>query len=93
MHFFYVLYSLKDHKLYKGYSSDIGKRFIKHINGGTPSTKHRRPLILIYVEAFYNKADALARERWAKSPSGGPELIRLLHAKQLLCSDNNILCN
>ena len=35
MHYFYVLYSLKDEKLYKGYSADLGQRFLKHHMGGT----------------------------------------------------------
>lgn len=35
MYYFYVLYSLKDGKLYKGVSSDVGNRFLKHSMGGT----------------------------------------------------------
>ena len=82
--YFYVLYSLKDDKLYKGYSADIGKRLIKHNAGGTASTKHRRPLILIYTEIFNSKTDAIKRENWAKSKEGGPEIVKLLIGKNIL---------
>jgi len=50
MYYFYVLYSLKDQKLYKGFSTDVYKRLARHNNGATKSTKHRRPFVLIYFE-------------------------------------------
>jgi putative endonuclease len=84
MYYFYVLYSLKDHKLYKGYSANLPKRFLKHTNGGVSSTKHRRPLILIHLEIFDSKTEAMARERWAKSPQGGPALKSILIEKGIL---------
>jgi hypothetical protein len=49
MYYFYVLYSLKDGRLYKGSSGNIGQRFERHAAGGTASTKHHRPLVLIYL--------------------------------------------
>ncbi|MCD4774360.1 MAG: GIY-YIG nuclease family protein [Bacteroidales bacterium] len=38
MHFVYVLYSLKDYRLYKGSTSNIQKRLIRHNSGGSTST-------------------------------------------------------
>ena len=93
MYYFYVLYSLKDGKLYKGYSSNIGDRFIKHQGGGTSSTKNRRPLIMIYAESFSNKSEALARERWAKSLEGGPQLIKILMEKKILTAERTLNLN
>lgn len=84
MYYFYVLYSLKDHKLYKGYSTNFPKRFLKHTNGGVSSTKYRRPLTLIHLEVFDSKAEAMARERWAKSPQGKPALKLILVEKGIL---------
>ena len=78
MFYFYVLYSLKDGKLYKGYSANLAQRFLKHQAGGTNSTKYRRPLILIYAEAFQSKKEAMDRERWAKSLEGGARLMQIL---------------
>ncbi|PHN06898.1 GIY-YIG nuclease family protein [Flavilitoribacter nigricans] len=84
MYYFYVLYSLKDGRLYKGSTGDIGQRLIRHNAGGTASTKHRRPLVLIYVESFQEKSEATARERWSKTLKGGAELRRILEEKKLL---------
>lgn len=90
MYYFYVLYSLKDHRLYKGYSANVAERFIKHQNGATTSTRHRRPLILIYLEEFTTKAEALQRERWAKSLEGGTSLRLLLQTANILGVDGKL---
>ncbi|MFQ5335776.1 MAG: GIY-YIG nuclease family protein [Flavobacteriales bacterium] len=37
MHFVYVLYSLKDHRLYKGCTENIMNRLKKHNSGGSKS--------------------------------------------------------
>ena len=44
MHYFYVLYSLKDGRLYKGYSSNLIQRILQHGAGRNLSTKNRRPV-------------------------------------------------
>ncbi len=90
MYFFYVLYSLKDGNLYKGYSEDVGKRFIRHHAGAVKSTKNRRPLVLIYVETFSDKREALARERWSKKIEGGIALKRILIDKGILSNENRL---
>ena len=93
VHWFYVLYSLKDGKLYKGTCSDLGERYLNHVMGGTTSTKHRRPLILIYIKKFDCKSEALAYERFVKSLEGGIQLrekliqLRILSPDGTLCSD------
>ena len=74
MHFVYILYSLKDDKLYKGYTSNLQNRLAKHNSGGSKSTSHRRPFVLIYVEQFENKTDALVREKYLKTLVGGSAL-------------------
>ena len=74
MYFFYVLYSLRDGKLYKGYTSELGQRYMKHNQGGVSSTKHRRPLVMIYLEGFASKSEAQSRERWSKTLEGGAAL-------------------
>jgi putative endonuclease len=92
-HWFYVLYSLKDGKLYKGTCSDLGNRFLTHAMGGTTSTKHRRPLILIYTRKFESKSDALAYERYVKTIEGGIHMreiltqLGILNSSGKLCSD------
>ncbi len=64
MYYFYALYSLKDGSLYKGTSSDPTKRFTRHHSRGDKSTAHRKPLLLILLEEFPDKNQALKQERW-----------------------------
>ena len=81
-HYTYVLYSLKDRKLYIGYSSDVFRRFEQHNNGENTSTKSRRPFKLIFYEAYLYKEDALKREQYFKS-SGGKRALKLMLAETL----------
>ncbi|MGE5357242.1 MAG: GIY-YIG nuclease family protein [Deltaproteobacteria bacterium] len=74
MYFFYVLYSLKDHRLYKGVTMDVNKRLEEHNSGRTKSTKSRRPFVLLYFEEYPEKTLALKRENWAKTLDGGSQL-------------------
>jgi putative endonuclease len=73
MYFLYVLRSLKDDKLYVGVTKDVHARLKQHNEGLTPSTRHRRPLVLIHVEAFESKCVALKREKHLKSLAGSAE--------------------
>ncbi|MFA4890357.1 MAG: GIY-YIG nuclease family protein [Candidatus Paceibacterota bacterium] len=70
-YFVYILYSLKDKKLYVGCTSDLENRIKKHNDGNVISTKNRRPLVLIHSENFQDKAGAFNRERFLKSLWGG----------------------
>ena len=84
MHFVYILYSLKDHKLYKGSTSNIQNRFVKHNSGGSKSTAHRKPFVIVHVEQFENKRDALLRENYLKTLEGGAALKQYLTKKHIL---------
>ena len=90
MYYFYVLYSLKDHKLYKGFSSDFPNRFLKHNAGGNRSTAYRRPLILIHLKAFDNKRDAILKEKTSKSPKGNWLLKDHLRKHNILNDQNRL---
>lgn len=67
MYTVYILLSLKDKGLYVGCTSDFKKRFDNHTKGFVPSTKLRRPLVVILEERFDDKAEAFNRERFLKS--------------------------
>ena len=67
MYSIYILYSIRDGKLYVGCSADLTKRLDAHRCGKVISTRNRRPLELIHREEFENKADAFNRERFLKS--------------------------
>ncbi len=74
MFFVYVLYSHKDGKLYIGYTSDIDVRFDRHCRGFVAATAHRRPLKLIYYEAYLNEQEARRREKFLKGGKGREQL-------------------
>ena len=63
----YVLYSHKDLKFYTGYTNNLINRLEQHQTGQVPSTKYRRPLILLYWEGCLNQEDATRREKYLKS--------------------------
>jgi putative endonuclease len=70
MYYVYILKSEKDKNLYTGYTSDLRKRFLEHESGEVKSTRHRRPLKLIYYEACISKEDAIRREKYLKTAWG-----------------------
>ncbi len=70
MFYVYVLFSQKDCKLYYGFTSNLKLRIIEHNKGLNKSTKNRRPLKLIYYEAFLLEKDARRREIFIKSGRG-----------------------
>ena len=72
----YVLKSIKDNKLYIGWTTDIDKRLDMHKNGAVLATKNRRPLELIYFEACRSKPKAIEREKQLKTGFGRAYLKR-----------------
>ncbi len=74
----YILFSLKDKKLYVGCTQDIDKRFKRHESGYVGATKHRRPLVLIHFET-HEKTIAFQRERFLKSLWGSREKKKILN--------------
>lgn len=74
----YVLFSLKDKKIYIGYSEDLKRRITEHEHGEVRSTKDRKPLTLIHYEAFGSIKDGKARERFLKSGFGREQLKKSL---------------
>jgi len=70
MQYVYVLLSLKDSRLYTGYTEDLKQRIAAHTLGKVSTTKNRRPMKLVYYEACLEQADALHRERYLKTTWG-----------------------
>ena len=77
-HSVYVLYSLKDKKLYVGQTNNLEKRFKLHLSGEIEATKHRQPLEIIYQENFATRGEAMTRERFLKSLWGAREKRKIL---------------
>jgi putative endonuclease len=88
MFYVYILLSEKDKKLYTGYTNNIKRRIGDHNGGHVESTKNRRPLKLIYFEAYIEKTDAKNREIFLKSGSGKTYLKKQL---KIFFKKNNLI--
>ncbi len=69
MYYVYVLKSLKDTQGYIGSTNDLKRRLSEHNEGRVSSTKPRRPLNLVYYEAYASETDARYREKALKLKS------------------------
>jgi len=69
-YYVYILHSEKDHEFYTGTTHDLRKRVKEHNSGKNISTSYRRPLKLIYYEAYLLKKDAETREKYLKTSMG-----------------------
>ncbi|PIS42046.1 MAG: excinuclease ABC subunit C [Candidatus Kerfeldbacteria bacterium CG08_land_8_20_14_0_20_40_16] len=63
MYYLYLLKSKKDKRLYIGFTNNLKRRLKQHNRGEVISTKGRRPLELVYYEAYSSKKDAMKREK------------------------------
>jgi len=70
MFYVYTLISRKDGKLYIGYTNNLERRVKRHENGFVKATANRRPLKLIYYEAYLEEKDAKRRELYLKGGNG-----------------------
>ena len=62
MNYTYIL-KCSDESLYTGWTNDLEKRLKAHNEGkGAKYTKGRRPVVLLYFEAFDTKEEAMSRE-------------------------------
>ena len=66
MFYVYLLRSVKDKKLYIGYSANLKRRISEHNSSKSRSTKLRRPFELVYYEAYKAESDARKREAMLK---------------------------
>ena len=83
MYYLYILKSDKDGNIYTGVSSNLRLRVQQHIDGKVISTKHRRPLKLIYYEAYLSETDAINREKYLKNGGKAKNELKLQIADSL----------
>ncbi|OJI08957.1 MAG: excinuclease ABC subunit C [Candidatus Vogelbacteria bacterium CG10_big_fil_rev_8_21_14_0_10_49_38] len=70
MFYTYVLRSLKDDKLYVGWTDDLKNRIKMHSSGKVIATKDRLPFKLVYYEACLIEKKAIEREKYFKTGFG-----------------------
>lgn len=67
-----------DGTLYTGWTTDLGRRVAAHNHGtGAKYTRPRRPVTLVYYEAFSTKEEAMRRE-WEIKQLSRREKLRLI---------------
>lgn len=74
MYYVYILFSDVDKQLYTGFTDNLRSRFKAHTEGYVKATKYRRPLKLIYYEAYISEPDTRRREKYLKGGNGRREL-------------------
>jgi putative endonuclease len=72
----YALKSKKDHNFYIGSTNNLKRRLGEHYSGLVFSTKSRKPLELIYYEAYNAEKDARKREHNLKLRSRAFALLK-----------------
>lgn len=71
MWYTYVLISLKNKKLYIGYTSDLRRRVQEHNSGrGGDYSSSSKPFKLIFYEAFTLREEAVNQEKFYKTGYG-----------------------
>lgn len=70
MFYVYILKSIKDGKLYVGYTDNLKRRIFEHNNKSSRSTAVRTPFKLIYYEVYLSGSDVKHREKMLKKFSG-----------------------
>ena len=77
-YYVYVLRSSGDGNNYVGCTNNLKRRIEEHNSGKVYSTKHRRPIRVIYIEIYLNEKDAFAREKFLKTGWGKNYIKRVL---------------
>lgn len=78
MHYVYVLFSEVDRMLYTGSTKNLRQRWKDHCAGRADATKNRRPLKVIYYEAYLTQFEAERREKYLKGGNGRAQLKKQL---------------
>ena len=64
--YFYILYSASLNVYCKGFSTDIEKRLEYHLNSKNKFTSKAKDWVIVYVQEFSEKTDALLEEKRLK---------------------------
>jgi putative endonuclease len=70
MFYFYVLKFKKNGKLYYGFTENLKRRIMDHKSGNSDFSSRNGPFDLIFYEAYINKDDARAAEKYFKTGHG-----------------------
>jgi len=75
----YVLKSLKNEKLYVGFTrKTVQERLKEHNEGKNVWTRNNGPFVVMHFEKFHSRKQALLREKYLKSGAGRKFLRKFL---------------
>ena len=83
MFYTYIIKSLRDKKLYIGYTSNLKERLREHNSKLNKSTKSRIPFKIIYYESYVSRDDAVKREHNLKLRARALRQLKLRIKKSL----------
>ena len=69
-HVVYILYSKRSNRNYTGYTTSLIDRFRSHNIFGKDGTAKYRPWIVVHVEFYQTKKEAISKEKYYKSGRG-----------------------
>ncbi len=78
-YFVYIIYSSFCDSYYRGYSTQPEKRLKQHNEGESRYTKNKGPWILVFLQFFVTKREALIREKKIKKYSRS-QIIQLIES-------------
>ena len=61
-YYLYIIQSNRDDSFYIGTTQDLDARILRHNQGRTKYTKHKRPWKLVYTEEHPDRSSAMKRE-------------------------------
>jgi putative endonuclease len=79
----YILRSEIVEKFYIGSTSDLEKRIKLHNSTKARWTKKYQPWVLIHIEEFISRSEAIKRERYLKSLKGIEKKLDLIKEQDL----------
>ncbi|MEK7149729.1 MAG: GIY-YIG nuclease family protein [Patescibacteria group bacterium] len=66
MYYVYIIKSKNNNPLYIGTTPNLKRRLEEHNNGESEFTAKNKPWVYAYIEGYFNKEDALSREKSLK---------------------------
>jgi len=81
-YYVYILKSQKNERFYIGSTSDIDKRIEFHNSSRTRYTKRYQPWVLIYIEEYGSRGEAVRREKELKKVKNAKRIIEELLGKE-----------
>lgn len=86
-YFVYIIQSRKDGSYYVGSTADVETRLLRHNEGWSRSTKAKVPWVVVHVEPFSSKTDALQREKEIKKMKSRSFIERLIRSHPVQHAD------